>query len=220
MDYINLHTHSSAKTDGVTAIVNQYPREFSADIPLYSIGIHPWYIDVDKIDIDLAIIEDTIMSESCLAVGECGLDKKVDVPFALQVAVFESQLALAESYRKPVIIHCVAAFQELIEIKNRLKTTVPMIIHGFSKKAELAKQLLDSGFYLSFGKYLLRNPELENVFQQVPADRIFLETDSIEESISDVYNVAAKYKQNSVDDLKTQIMDNFTTVFNSQKTKI
>jgi TatD DNase family protein len=40
-----------------------------------------------------------------------------------------------------------------------------MIIHGFSKKEQLAKQLLDNGFYISFGKYLLRNPELNQFYE-------------------------------------------------------
>jgi TatD DNase family protein len=39
----------------------------------------------------------------------------------LQQSVFEQQLLLAQKYNKPVIIHCVAAFQEVIEIKNKLK---------------------------------------------------------------------------------------------------
>jgi TatD DNase family protein len=51
----------------------------------------------------------------------------------LQQSVFEQQLLLAQKYNKPAIIHCVAAFQEVIEIKNKLKITVPLIIHGFLK---------------------------------------------------------------------------------------
>ena len=61
---------------------------------------------------------------SCLALGECGLDKKVQTPLDLQQEVFERQLTLAEKYKKPVIIHCVAAFQELIAIKKKLKLSV------------------------------------------------------------------------------------------------
>ena len=215
MSYINLHTHQFTDRHDILEIVNQYPREFDASIPHYSIGIHPWYIVEDKIDEDLAIIESKLTLENFLAVGECGLDKRIEVPFELQISVFEKQLLLAEAYKKPVIIHCVAAFQEVIDIKKRLKISVPMIIHGFSKNLETAQQLLQNGLYLSFGKYLLRNPELESVFKNVPDDCFFLETDTIEEGIREVYQLAAQYKNINIETLKESVTQNFDRVFSS-----
>jgi len=133
--------------------------------------------------------------------------------------VFEKQLALAEKYQKPVIIHCVAAFQEIIAIKNKLKITVPLIIHGFSKNIEVGNHLVKNGFYLSFGKYLILNKELELVFNSIPNDRLFLETDTIEQDIRAVYELAAKYKNIEVDEMKAIINANFNTVFNKINTK-
>jgi TatD DNase family protein len=193
--------------------VNQYPQEFDASIPNYSIGIHPWYIYEDRIDEDLIIIESKLNDEKCLAIGECGLDKRIDFPMALQQMVFEKQLALAEKYRKPVVIHCVAAFQEVIAIKKKMAISVPMIIHGFSKNKETAEQLIANGFYISFGKYLLRNSELELVFKSIPKERLFLETDTIEEGIAAVYELAAKYKNIEMGEMKAIINANFDTVF-------
>jgi TatD DNase family protein len=118
MIFLNLHTHKYTNQDNVIEIVNQYPQEFDETIPNYSIGIHPWYIVEDRIDIDLQIIESKLKNESCIAIGECGLDKRIEIPMALQQMVFEKQLALAEIYQKPVIIHCVGAFQEIIAIKK------------------------------------------------------------------------------------------------------
>ncbi len=134
----------------------------------------------------------------------------------MQQSVFEKQLLLAEKYQKPVVIHCVAAFQEIIEIKKRLKIKVPMVIHGFSKNAPIAQQLIDNGFYISFGKYLLQNPELEPVFKSIPNDKFFLETDTIEEGIEKVYALAAKYKNIEVEELKVIINTNFTRIFDSR----
>jgi TatD DNase family protein len=88
-----------------------------------------------------------------------------------------------------------------------------MVIHGFSKKVELAKQLIANGFYISFGKYLLKNPELESVFKSIPNDRFFLETDTIEEGIQDVYALAAKYKNLDLNELQEIVNKNYTTVF-------
>jgi len=101
-----------------------------------------------------------------------------------------------------------------------MKISVPIIIHGFSKNEQVAKQLIDNGFYLSFGKYLLRNPELEVVFQSVPNDRFFLETDTIEETLEEVYTLAAKYKNIKIEDLIEIVNSNFKNVFDSNNPTI
>lgn len=213
MEYFNLHTHKSTNQSKVLELVNQYPQEFDGTIPYYSIGIHPWFIVEDRIEADLAIIESKIQEASCLAVGECGLDKRIEIPMELQEMVFEKQLLLAQQYNKPVVIHCVAAFQELIAIKKKLNISVPMLIHGFSKNAQIAKQLVDNGFYISFGKYLLLNKELEAVFKSVPNNRFFLETDTVDEGIEAVYELAAKYKGVSVNEIQELVNSNYNEVF-------
>lgn len=213
MEYFNCHTHQFTNQSNVLELVNQYPKEFDASIAFYSIGIHPWYIEENRIDFDLTIIEEKLQTENCLAIGECGLDKKIDIPLDLQISVFEKQLTLAEKFRKPVVIHCVAAFQEVVEIKKRLKITVPMIIHGFSKNKQVADQLIAAGFYLSFGKYLLKNPDLKIVFQNVPNERFFLETDTMEESIQMVYELASECKSLNLKELQSIISSNYKSVF-------
>ncbi|MFD2943075.1 TatD family hydrolase [Flavobacterium notoginsengisoli] len=215
MEYFNFHTHQFSNQSNILELVNQYPKDFDESIPFYSIGIHPWYIEENRIDDDLKIIEEKLQTQNCLAIGECGLDKRIEVAFDLQISVFEKQLALAEQFKKPVVIHCVAAFQEVIEIKKRLKISVPMIIHGFSKNKQVAEQLITAGFYLSFGKYLLKNPDLEKVFQSIPNDRFFLETDTMEETIEQVYEVASKYKELNINKLNTIISGNYKSVFKS-----
>jgi TatD DNase family protein len=213
MEFFNLHTHNHTNQPDVLELVNQYPWEFDVKIPFYSIGIHPWYIVDERLESDLKIIESKLREPSCLAVGECGLDKRIAVPMELQQLVFEKQLLLAQKYQKPVVIHCVAAFQELIEVKKKLNISVPIVIHGFSKNEPLAKQLLDNGFYISFGKYLLQNPALETVFKNMPNDRFFLETDTLTESLATVYALAAKYKKMTVEEVKKQVNKNFKDVF-------
>ncbi len=213
MKFINLHTHKFSNQENVIEIVNQYPHEFDDSIQNYSIGIHPWKIESSRIEADLEFIENKLSDKNCLALGECGLDKRIEIPFDLQIQVFEKQVLLAQKYKKPLILHCVAAFQEIIEIKKRLKIDVPIIIHGFSKNEEVAKQLLDNGFYLSFGKYLIQNPELEAVFIEIPNDRFFLETDSSAYKIEEVYELASKYKNIEIEDLKNILNNNFNSIF-------
>lgn len=216
MQYFNLHTHEFKNQEHVLELVNQYPQEFDTGLPNYSIGIHPLYINEDRLESDFEILEQKAALPECLAIGECGLDKRSETAFEIQLNVLEKQFLLAEKFQKPVVIHCVHAFQELIELKNKLKIAIPVIIHGFSKKEQLAKQLLDNGFYLSFGRYLLLNPELENVFNNVPENRFFLETDTSDYTIEEVYALAAKYKKITVAELQQIISNTFDSVFTNK----
>ncbi len=211
--FINLHTHTFSNLSDVIEVVNQYPWEFDASIPTYSIGIHPWYIDENRLTSDLKNIEVKLQLTECLALGECGLDKRIEIPLDLQISVFKQQLEIVMQTNKPIILHCVAAYDEVIAIKKDMKIENPMIIHGFSKNEQVAQSLIKNGFYLSFGKYLLRNPDLEKVFTFAPENQILLETDTIEESIYQVYEKAAAIKGISVDKMKAIGFTNFSRIF-------
>ena len=211
--FINLHTHKFSNLSDVIEVVNQYPWEFDASVPNYSIGIHPWYIGENRLENDLEIIKEKLQLTGCLALGECGLDKRIEIPLDLQISVFKKQLELVKETQKPIVLHCVAAYDEVIAIKKEMKIENPMIIHGFSKNEQVAQSLLKNGFYLSFGKYLLRNPDLEKVFTFAPENQILLETDTIEESIYQVYEKAAEIKGISVEEMKTIVFTNFSTIF-------
>ena len=208
----NLHTHTYSNNPDILEVVNRYPYE-EVDVPYFSTGIHPWYIDEERVEEHLEIIEQRLQMDNCLALGECGLDKRIEIPLEIQQPIFEKQLLLAKKYNKPVILHLVAAYQELIAVKNRIQPDVPMILHGFSKNIQVAKQLLDNGFYLSFGKYLLRNPELSGVLAEVPENRFFLETDTIEEGLDEVYKKAATARNTDIENIKNIVNNNFKTVF-------
>lgn len=214
---INLHTHQLSNKRNVLDIVNQYPNDLVEEPAFFSIGIHPWYIELDELSENLMIIEAHLKSDSCLALGECGLDKRIETALSIQISVFEQQLLLAEQYQKPVIIHCVSAFQELLEIKSRLRITVPFLIHGFSKNVQVMEQLLANNCYISFGKYLLRNENLAAVFQAVPHNRFFLETDTMEESLDEVYEKAAEIKAVKIIEVEQQIVNTALEVFGFSK---
>lgn len=215
--FINLHTHQFLNLSDVIAVVNQYPWEFNNSIPNYSIGIHPWYIDETRLEIDLKTISEKLQLSDCLALGECGLDKRIETPMELQTVVFKRQLELVKQTDKPIILHCVAAFEEVIAIKKELKVENPMIIHGFSKNKQVANSLLKNGFSLSFGKYLLRSrnigTELEKVFKFAPENKILLETDTVEESIYEVYEKAAVIRGISVEKMKAIVFQNYSNIF-------
>lgn len=128
-----------------------------------------------------------------VAIGECGLDTRSKRSIEVQTRWFELQLRLSETLRKPVIIHCVHAWQQLTESHRRIPATVERIVHGFRGKPELARQLLDAGFTLSFGPKF--NAES---LRRCPEQRRRIETDASPMSLDSV----AKIQQEALADKK------------------
>lgn len=209
--YYNIHTHTFSNNNEIVELVNQYPNEVDTKLPNFTVGIHPWYLNENTFLDDLNVIENEIQHPNFKAVGECGLDKRIETSIEIQKKILIPQLLLAEKYKKPVILHCVAAYQEIIEIKKELKLTVPMVIHGFSKNDQVAESLIKNGFYLSFGKYLLQNPELGNVLKTIPLNQLFLETDMIDQTIFEVYSKAERVLNRNLEPI---IEENYKRVFN------
>jgi TatD DNase family protein len=149
-----------------------------------------------------------------LGIGECGLDKTIDIDLTMQLAVFNSQIELAEKSGKPLIIHCVRAYNALSQCKKNSRSALPWIIHGFTGKPELARQLIRQGFYLSFGTALLHGKDYVcKVLAEMPVDKLFLETDAAEICITDIYVAAAKVLGLDLETLQQQLLSNFQRVF-------
>ncbi len=177
----------------------------------FSIGIHPWDADLQ---VSISALEILIQHPNCLAIGECGLDKVIEIDLEIQKRVFISQLELAVKYQKTVIIHCVKAYDELIEICKPYHSKIPLIIHGFNKSLQLAKQLIDKGFYISLSHSIFKKEGID--FNSLDLEKIFLETDNSEfVLIEEVYQKAADCFQIKEVDLKEKIYSNFTTLFNT-----
>ena len=215
MHFYNIHTHSSnASEPDVRGIVNciiEKQKDFSLDTHLlYSVGIHPWYI-FDNVKEQLSALKSLATQSNVLAIGETGLDKLSEVPFDIQQFVFTESAIISEELRKPLIIHCVKAWAEIIGEKKRLKPNCPWIIHGFRGNGELAKQLLDQGLYLSFGKQF----QTESLQKAEKDFRLFAETDDKETEISTVYQHIATTLAISLEDLTTQIEKNIKEIFPS-----
>ena len=118
----------------------------------------------------------------------------------LQVKVFEEQIRVSEELKKPLIIHCVRAWEELIAIRKKCAPSMPWIIHGFRKKGEQAEQLLKQGFYLSFGEHFQ-----ESALRKAWPERLLIETDESSCPIQEIYQHIAAALQISVDELGNQV---------------
>lgn len=146
----------------------------------YSIGIHPWYVSDSDMDIKSMLEKEKGKGE--IAIGEIGLDRKIIAPcFDLQRQIFELQLQYAVDTNTPVIIHCRAAFNELIESINRIgMPSRGGIIHAYSGSPELTELLIRKGLSFSMGSTLTyRNSKKRaDVLRRIYPDHFLLETDS------------------------------------------
>ena len=115
---LDIHTHHKEGIPGEN-ILNVEPGLFGpAEGCYYSIGIHPWKV-LETEPEDWKRLEDAAGHPSVLAIGEAGLDKLASADILLQKEVLIRQILLSESVGKPLVIHCVKAFNELIELKKR-----------------------------------------------------------------------------------------------------
>lgn len=187
---------------------------FSTNTLYLSLGIHPWFIERQNIEAAFRSLEAFIRDPKLLAIGECGLDKCIDTPMSEQTEIFSRQIQLSEASGKPLMVHCVRAFAELLQLKKLLAPKSCWIIHGFTGKPALAVQLIQHGCYLSFGKALLQTDSQSSMaLHAVPLDRLFLETDAADVSIDTIYATAAKIRGIAPMDLRRQLHSNFLTVF-------
>jgi len=197
--FIDAHTHN-LQTENPFAIINLKCEEWERVLAqpsnrFYSVGIHPWF--VHKTDTSVVDrLEEILKDERVKAIGECGFDRNSKASFKEQGYFFERQVQLSEKFEKPLIIHCVAAFNELILLRKRLKPTQNWIIHGFRGKPEMASQLLQHGFAISYGEKL--NPKSVEI---TPLDKLCIETDESTTSIEEIYKQIAAIKNCRTEEL-------------------
>ncbi len=215
MEYIDVHTHSPRK-NGVF-VQNIFAQELTDQFypEIYcSIGFHPWHIEQFPAGKMINALRMHAGNKKVLAIGECGLDKTITTALSEQKKVFLAQLELAEFVGKPVIVHCVKAYNEIIQLRKSGKWNVPWLFHWFNSSYEIAMDLIASDCYLSFGRSLLKpNSKNAAVFANLPVERVFLETDDAEASIEDIYYRASEIKAIHVEEMQKKIWVNFNRLF-------
>jgi TatD DNase family protein len=165
------------------------------------LGIHPWFADREA----LPLLRTRAVHPQVAAIGETGLDRRhTSVSPSLQEEVFEAQVRLACELRKPLIIHCVGAWSEVMAVRKRVRSDIPWIIHGFRGKAQLADQLLRAGFFLSFGSRC-RPEALRRAWD---ARRLLVETDESDMDIREIYALLSAQLAVTEEILSLEILDN------------
>ena len=192
MEYPDIHTHR--RREGThPAILNTQGEPAEGAI---SIGLHPWDVNNDWKE-RFTVIEELAKAQNVVAIGECGIDKvrSAAIP-EIQEVVFRAHIALSESLQKPLIIHCVKAYETIIALRKEIKPRQTWIIHAFRGKPQQAAQLTKAGLYLSLGEHFN-----EKSARSIPADRLFIESDDSETPIENIYSSIASARGCSVEEL-------------------
>ncbi len=219
MEFYDVHTHQIYTEDNDdpyhSCIFDVYSLEFEVAKELhqrhsFSCGIHPWYSEDS--DTQMAYLTEIASNSRIVAIGETGLDKLKGPSFDVQIPVFKKHIKLSEALKKPIIIHCVKAWEELLNVKKETKPTQPWIIHGYRGKPELTKRLIKDGFKFSVGE----NINIEST-QLVPIDSLFCETDEGEMTIREVYMQTSQALNMDIAEFADVIANNVRNVFPSVK---
>ena len=214
--YYDVHTHNPVESDAVVSIHNiiwqQDMQRFSGTERMYSLGMHPWYLQKDW-EGQLLSMEHKVHEHSVKAIGEIGLDRACHSDWSLQTEVFLAQLEIAERLGKPVIIHSVRSYFDMIEIKKTFKPLVPWILHGYNGNLQTTKQLVRHGFLFSLGANLLNSTNLQSLLKMIPLPSLLLETDESRESIVHIYKKTAQINNLDPEQLKKIIHSTFIRLF-------
>ena len=189
---IDIHTHN-AQTHAQT---------------IKTLGVHPWH----ALNGDISAVEAGAVEVD--AIGEVGLDFACDVPRERQISLFRAQLAIAERVGKPVVLHCVRAFEEVMKILSEHRLSA-VIFHGFIGSVEQAQRAVSEGYYLSFGERTFHSPKTVEAMRSTPLSHLFVETDESTTPIEEIYTKIAALRGISTTELSIATKENFSRIFNS-----
>lgn len=168
---LDIHTHHIPTVLGESICCVEPSQFMPVEGCYYAVGIHPWKT-VETSVVDWEALGMAVSHPLVLAVGEAGLDKLASADIDMQKDVFVRQILLSESVCKPLVIHCVKAFNELVELKKKYRPQMPWVVHGFRNNERIAGWLAENGIWLSFGeKYQ------NEVLRSIPPERLLAETD-------------------------------------------
>lgn len=183
-NYVDIHTHNPR--EGILS-----PR---------MAGIHPWHAEQGKELPDFT---------ECDIIGETGLDYAVAVDKAVQMRLFREHLAAAVKLDKPVVLHVVKSFEDVMLTLRDYPTLRGVVFHGFVGSVAQARRCFEHGYYLSFGARSLHSPRTRELIAVTPASLLFVESDdSLTPTIEQIYTEVAQIRGESIVNLAKQIEQN------------
>ena len=151
-----------------------------------AIGVHPW--NVQNLPDNWAhSMRDILAHNLEMMVGEIGMDK-YHPDLRTQAAVFTTCVDLACEFARPVFVHCVGAWDKVLQILKSRHVHLPrvMVAHGFNGSQQILEQLISRyNFYISVSPMILdgRRSQLPDIVRQTPDNRILIESDGTNPAI-------------------------------------
>lgn len=167
---------TAATSSAAVALARQYPQLRAV------VGIQPNYVGEVQPG-DFAQIQQ-LAEESCVVgIGETGLDRYWDAaPIQQQREWFLRHLELASSIKKPFIVHCREAEEDVVAVLREFAQGAQLsgVMHSFCGNRVTLEACLELGLHISFAGMVTfkKSAELRALAASVPADRILVETDS------------------------------------------
>lgn len=217
--FIDIHTHKVTDNKESIEVLVIDTKKTKYKIPKsksFCFGIHPWYIQNYSLDYIEKELNNFKILPNFFALGEIGLDKSSNIDYELQKKYFEFQIDFAVRENiNCIVIHSVKSYSEILEILKKKNYKQKIILHGFNSTIEMAQSFLKYDCFFSFGEMLFKNTKALQVFNQLPLENIFLETDDQSEySIELIYQKAALLKKLDVSELKEILYQSFIKKFN------
>jgi TatD DNase family protein len=217
--FVDIHTHLQRPEKETIKVQNIFPGEGFAAFSgrnFYSVGLHPWHIKTPEENNEmLQQVEEALEFDHVIFVGETGLDKRTDTDFEEQKRVFQAQAFMAEEIQKPLIIHCVKAYNEILEIHKKMNPKMTWIFHSYNGSVEITRQLANQNFLFSFGEILfLPGTKAIDSFKILPLHKIFFETDEYNGEVEQMYKQGARLKNIPEEEVAMAVWDNFNRIEN------
>lgn len=209
MKCFDFHTHNK---DAENAVINLFDDEIPGNQNYYSIGLHPMDISTKNAEKAILQLKKTAGNKNIVAIGECGLDKNAHADIQTQKNVFIDHCKISEALQKPIIIHCVGYYDEIIKIIKQENVRQNTAVHAYNKKnVIILRKLIKAGFYVSLAwQAVTEREKLEMLLPEIPIDKLFLETDDNRElSIEYIYDIVSSQLNMHIGELNEIIKSNF-----------
>lgn len=159
------------------SLVSSVARHTERVVPFF--GIHPWYAEQAPLKWQNQLMHVAVMFQGA-GIGIVGLDRSPNGGnYDKQKEIFLHQLQMADKLLRPIAIHCVDAWEDLVAFLTKDKTQrTRFMIHDYQADPGMLSQLLKLGAYISFSRksLLAADPVILKLLKQVPKDRLLLET--------------------------------------------
>lgn len=159
----------------VLALHREHPTFLSP-----AFGLHPWRVKTHSAKWHHRLRE-LLENTPASSIGECGLDLWVEhADLAEQLQILQVHFDLSREFEKPLTLHCLKAWPQMLQALQHAKPLPPFLLHSFGGPPAMIPALVKLGAHFSLSGYFLhsRKQKALQAFALIPTDRIHVESDA------------------------------------------